>query len=97
MSGDYERLLELSRLQAELVASGRVPESTIVAAEWQALAATLPPNAPEEARRLLEEAGALTAASADSIAAQASAIAREAELLERGRRAFDGYARAQVA
>jgi len=92
MNHAYDRLRELTRLQAELLAAGLLDEAILVGTQWQRHAATLPGQAPAEARPLLEEALALAAANAATIAARAAQVAGELEHIALGRRAIASYA-----
>ncbi len=88
----YERLLELTRSQQELIAGGRWPEAVAAGEAWQQLVDTLPDRAPEEARALLEQAEEIAWSNTASIEAHAAALARELEHVGRGRRALASYA-----
>jgi len=88
----YERLLELTRSQQELITGGRWDEAVAAGEAWQQIADTLPGEPPEEARTLLEQAASLAWSNTASIEAHVTAIARELEHLGRGRRAIASYA-----
>jgi hypothetical protein len=94
MTGGYEHLRELTRLQAELIGEGRLPEAIAVGEQWDAVAASLPDQPPAEALPLLEEALALTAANVNAIAGYAASLLRDFEHVDRGRQAIAAYARA---
>lgn len=90
----YERLLELTRQQQELVAGGRWPEAVAAGEAWQQLADTLPGQAPAEAHAVLEEAAAIAWSNTAAIEAFAATASRELEHVGRGRRALASYAAA---
>lgn len=94
MTGRYEHLRELTRLQAELIRDGRFVEASAVGEQWDAVAASLPEQPPVEALPLLEEAFAITVANAKAIAEHAAGLARNVEHVQRGRQAIASYARA---
>jgi hypothetical protein len=94
MIDGYERLRELTRLQAELIGDGRLVEAIAVGEQWDLVAASLPEQPPSEALPLLEESMALTAANAAAIAGYTSELARELDHVHRGRQAIASYARA---
>lgn len=88
----YERLLELTRCQQELITGARWDEAVAAGEQWQQLADTLPDEPPEEARTLLEQAADLAWSNTATIEAHAAAVVRELEHLGRGRRAIASYA-----
>jgi len=94
MTVGYDRLRELTRLQAELIGAGLYHEAIAVGSQWTAHASTLPAVAPEEALPLLEEALAIAAGNAATLAAGAAQIAAQIEHVGRGRRAIASYAQA---
>jgi hypothetical protein len=96
MTGAYERLRELTRLQTELIGDGRLVEAIAIGERWDALAASLPEQPPAEALPLLEEAFALTAANATALAGYASALVQDVQHVQRGRQAIASYASSGV-
>ncbi len=94
MTTPYERLLELTRLQQELVTGGRWPEAVAAGEAWQRLVDTLPAQAPPEAQAILEEAEALAWANTAAIEAVAATVSHDLEHVRRGRRALTSYATA---
>ena len=89
----YAGLVLLAERERMLVDDGRIEELAVVAAEREALIATLPPQAPPSARPALERALALQAATAASLRAALGGMRQEIAALDRGR----GVARAYVA
>jgi hypothetical protein len=94
VTAQYERLRELTRLQAELIGTGRLVEAIAIGEQWDIVAASLPEQPPVEALPLLEEALALTAANAKALLAYTSELARDFAHVQRGRQAIASYARA---
>lgn len=93
----YERLLELSRAQLELVLAGRFAEVHEVAAAYGDLVAALPDRPPRDAAPLLVEAeSSVRTAIGATLAAMEAAQTALARLAE-GRRALDSYAPARRA
>lgn len=91
----YERLLELTLAQQELVTGGRWTEAVSAGEAWQEIADTLPGQAPEEARAVLEEAARIAWSNTAAIEAHAALVARELDHIRRGRQALAGYAAAR--
>ena len=89
----YGALVQLAERERALVDDGRVEELAAVAAERDALIASLPAQAPAAARPALERAVALQTATAATLRASLSAMRQEVAALDRGR----GVARAYVA
>lgn len=94
MTAPYERLLELTRLQQELVTGGRWPEAVAAGEAWQRLVGTLPAQAPPEAQAILEEAEAIAWANTAAIEAVAATVSHDLQHVRRGRRALASYAAA---
>jgi hypothetical protein len=90
----YERLLELTRLQSQLVREGRIVEYVVVGEAWNSVASELPETAPKEAEHLLREAVALVDATQAALGANASALAEAIGHVGRGRHAIASYAKA---
>jgi ATP-dependent Clp protease ATP-binding subunit ClpA len=88
----YERLLELARLERELVAEGRWDEIAELAAEREALVLTLPESAPAEAQPALEEALRVVSQTSDAIGAVLEELRRELAGLRVHRRVASSYA-----
>lgn len=88
----YGTLVLLAQREHALVEDGRVEELAALAAERDALVATLPPQAPPAARPALERALALQAATAAALRASLGAMRQQLAELDRGR----GVARAYV-
>jgi hypothetical protein len=88
----YRRLAEVARRQSALVEAGRFEELAAVAAEWDALVARLPEQAPAAARPLLEESSRLVASASATLAAGLADTRRQLGQLGQGRRAVAGYA-----
>jgi hypothetical protein len=87
----YEQLLELTRRQRALIDAGRWPEAAALGNRWQELVDSLPEQAPEEARPLLEEAARIAWSNTAAIEALAHEVAFELEHVGRGRRAIASY------
>ncbi len=94
MTDGYERLLELTRLQAQLVREGRFVEYAAVGEAWESVAKELPDAPPAEAEPFLREATALVAATETALRANVSALAVAIGHLNRGRHAIASYAKA---
>jgi hypothetical protein len=93
VNGAYERILELARREAELVATGRLEELGAVWAERDEITAQLgasPP--PPEAREPLLEAERIVRATRERIRALLEELGEELGQLSSGRRAVSGYA-----
>jgi hypothetical protein len=88
----YGTLVQLAERERALVEDGRVEELAALAAERDALVATLPSQAPPSARPALERALALQAATAATLRASLGAMRLQLAELDRGR----GVARAYV-
>jgi hypothetical protein len=88
----YGTLVLLAERERALVEDGRVEDLAALAAERDALVATLPPQAPPAARPALERALALQTATAASLRASLGAMRLQIAELDRGR----GVARAYV-
>jgi hypothetical protein len=92
----YERLLDLVRREAELVASGHLDELVAVQEERANLRVKLPDTPPVEARPLLEEAVTLTRATEAVLQAALAETATELRRLGQGRLAVRAYSRSSI-
>jgi hypothetical protein len=93
MNGAYERILELARLEAELVDTGRLEELAAVWAERDSITSQLgaaPP--PAEAREPLLEAERIGRATHERICELLQELGEQIGQLSTGRRAVSGYA-----
>jgi hypothetical protein len=90
----YERLLELARREAELLELDRWEELASLDEERRAVLATLPEQAPAEAREVLEETLRLVESSAAAAAARLVGVRHDLAHVVLGRRAMSGYAAA---
>lgn len=88
----YERLVELAERERELIAAGRFDELAELDAERDELVASLPEQAPREARFLLERAAQLQEESSQALIAAMATVRGGLLELARGRRAADRYA-----
>jgi hypothetical protein len=88
----YERLVELAERERELIAAGRFDELAEIDAERDELVASLPEQAPPDARFLLERAARLQEESSRELAAALATVRVGLLELARGRRAAGGYA-----
>ena len=88
----YFRLLELARLERELVVAGDWEALEAVGAEQAALRGALPDRPPPLAGPLLEEAARLVATTACIIDSRLVDVREELVGLGRGRTALAGYA-----
>ena len=96
----YGSLVLLAERERALVEDGRVEDLAALAAERDALIATLPPQAPPSARPALERARALQTATAATLRASLGAMRLQLAELDRGRgvaRAYVGHDTAPVA
>ena len=96
----YGSLVLLAERERALVDQGRVEDLAALAAERDALIATLPPQAPPSARPALERARALQTATAAALRASLGAMRLQLAELDRGRdvaRAYVGPAAAPAA
>lgn len=91
MSRAYEQLLELARLEQELVDERRFDELEALGQRWAELTANLPAPAPED-RKLLEEIELTVWTTVAATRLELEETARLMALIERGRRAIGGYA-----
>ena len=91
MTSPYERLLELTRFQQELITGGRWPEAVAAGEAWQRLVDALPAQAPPEAQSLLEQAESIAWSNTAAIEAFAAAVSHDLEHVGRGRRALASY------
>ena len=90
MSKPYEQLLELARLEQELVDQGRFAELDALGPRWAELTANLPAPAPED-RKLLEEIELTVWTTVAATRLELEETARLSALIERGSRAIGGY------
>jgi len=90
MSRQYEELLELARLEQELVDQRRFEELEQLGERWAELSARLPEPAPED-RKLLEEIELTVWTTVAATRFQLEETTRLMALLERGRRAIGSY------
>ena len=92
MNDPYERILELARREAELVASGRLEELAEVWAERDELTASLGAvRPPDSAREPLLEADRIVRATHDRICVLLQELGQQLGQLTSGRRAVSGY------
>jgi hypothetical protein len=87
----YARLVELARRERELVTDGRLVELPALHAERERLVASLPAQAPPEARPHLERALALTAATGELLAHGLAGLKRELGAVGNHRRVAASY------
>lgn len=92
MTDPYSRVLELARLERELVVAGDWAALEAVGSEQADLRGALPESPPPAALALLEEAARLVATTARIIEAQVEDVREELVGLRRGRTAVAGYA-----
>lgn len=92
MNDRYQRLLELTRTQRSLIGDGDWTGAAALGTAWQELVDSLPEQAPEDARALLEEAASIAWSNTAALEALAVDVSRELEHLGRGRRAIASYA-----
>lgn len=81
----YGTLVLLAERESALVEDGRVEELAALAAERDALIATLPPQAPAAARPALQRALSLQSATAAALRASLGAMRLQIAELDRGR------------
>jgi hypothetical protein len=91
-SDPYAALVLIAERERALVDDGRVEELAVLAAERDALIATMPAQAPPSARPALERAPALQMATAAMLRASLAEVRHAIAALDRGR----GVARAYV-
>ncbi len=91
MSWPYEELLELARLEQELVDARRFEELEALGERWESLTAALPDPTPED-RKLLEEIELTVWTTVAATRLELEETMRLMSLLERGRRANGSYA-----
>ena len=87
----YDRIVELARRERALVADGRIDELAALAAERDALVATLPAEAPAEAQPQLEEALRIVNETSEAIAEVLEEVRRELGALRVHRRVASSY------
>lgn len=90
----YDELVTLAERERELATEGRADDLETLRARRDALVASLPPQAPPEARPALERA---ERAQAEAVTALREAVAearRALEAVDKGRRATRGYSQA---
>jgi hypothetical protein len=98
VTGDaYAVLVQLAERERALVEDGRVEELAALAAERDALVATLPPQAPPAARPALERALTLQTATAAALRASLAEMRHSIAALDRGRGVARAYAGPAVA
>lgn len=90
MSRPYEELLELARLEQDLVDRRRFEELEALEQRWAELTANLPAPAAED-RKLLEEIELTVWTTVAATRLELEETARLKALVERGRRAIGGY------
>jgi hypothetical protein len=88
----YAALVHLAERERQLVDDGRVEELAALAAERDALIATLPAQAPAAARPALERALALQTATAVALRASLAQMRHEIAAVDRGRGVARAYA-----
>jgi hypothetical protein len=93
---EYERLLLLTRREAELVATGDLEEIGGLHEERNRIRATLPETPPADAKPLLEEALRLMRSTEGVLAAALAATGDELRRLGEGRRAVQAYGRSSI-
>jgi hypothetical protein len=93
----YDRLLQLARREAGLIASGRLDELEELNRERDALVATLPPTPPAHARAALVEAHRLVSLSASVLATAVERAGTELGRVGTNRRAAAAYRAAAAA
>ncbi|MFN8224893.1 MAG: hypothetical protein U0R50_16790 [Gaiellales bacterium] len=87
----YTRLVELARIEAELVARNTYEELESIAAERAAIMTALPDRAPREAGPLLAEAQAVVLQTERAMTADLVATERALAAIDGGRRVAVGY------
>jgi hypothetical protein len=92
----YERLLDLVRREAELVATGQLEEIEPLHDELDRLRAALPETPPADAAPLLEEALRLARASEGALAAALAETGAELARIGEGLRAVQAYGRTSI-
>jgi hypothetical protein len=92
MTERYQRLLELTRNQRVLIDDGDWAGAAALGTAWEKLVASLPEQAPAEARAVLEEAASIAWSNTAALQALAAAVSNELGHLGRGRRAIASYA-----
>jgi hypothetical protein len=88
----YAALVLLAERERRLVDDGRIEELAAVAAERNALIATLPAHAPASARPALERAYALQSATSAALRASLAQVRHELATVDRGRGVARAYA-----
>lgn len=88
----YETLARIAERELELLGAGRLHELVDLAAERDALLATLPPTPPASARPALERAALIQKRVTMEITRRREAIVLELAQLEQVRRVARGYA-----
>ena len=91
MNTPYEKLLDLARREQALVNEKRYDELEDLGRHWAELTAELPNPTPED-RKLLEEIELTVWTTVAQTRLELEEATRLLALLERGRRAVDGYA-----
>jgi hypothetical protein len=91
-SDPYAALVEIAERERALVDAGRIEELDALAAERDALIATLPPQAPASARPALERAHALQRATSAVLRASLNELRHSLAALDRGRGVARAYA-----
>jgi hypothetical protein len=91
VSDPYERILELARREAELVAEGRLEELAGVWAERDELTASLTARPPQSAREALVEADRVVRATHERVCLLLQELGEQIGQLSSGRRAVTGY------
>ena len=87
----YRALVEIAERERALVDAGRLEELEALAAEREALIATLPPQAPPSALPALERAHALERATSAVLRASLNELRHSIAALETGRDAARAY------
>jgi predicted TIM-barrel fold metal-dependent hydrolase len=87
----YQRILELARREAVLVAEGRLEELAAVWAERDELTASLTQRPPQSAREALAEADRIVRATHDRVCQLLQELGEQIGQLSAGRRAVSGY------
>jgi hypothetical protein len=91
VSTPYERILELARREAALVAEGRLEDLSEVWEERDEVIATLGPLPPASAREPLLEADRICRATHERLCRQLQELGEQLTQLTSGRRAAAGY------
>jgi len=91
MNDPYERILELARLEAELVEQGRLEDLAVVWSERDALTEQLNGRPPASARDALTEADRIVRATHDRICVLLQELGAQIGQVSSGRRAVSGY------